>query len=359
MRLILPLAGGISASALAAGLMPPTDNAEDFCGRPPVDLTGLSLEELYNLDIVQPNVLGGHTHPSGQIMFGYEYMHTRMSGLYQGTHTISPAQAFAQGFTTVHTGMDMDMHMFELMYAPTERLTLMGMLPYKRMSMEHLVNTGATFGQTAHGIGDFEAIALFTVLGDIHKGGNRLIFNAGMSFPTGSINATDHAEGNPNNPQVLLEYPMQLGTGTYDLKPGLTYLGDSGRWTWGAQTVETVHLGHNSHSYTVGDEYRLSAWASYSVTEWFAPSVRADGRWLENYSGRDPGLAANHTPEARPDLRGGRRLDLLFGVNFFAPRGFLKGTRLMIEGGVPVYQDLVGPQLGTAWMLSAGLSYAF
>src|SRR5579863_334906 len=120
MRWILPLAGGISASALAAGLMPPTDNAEDFCGRPPVDLTGLSLEELYNLDIVQPNVLGGHTHPSGQIMFGYEYMHTRMSGLYQGTHTISPAQAFAQGFTTVHTGMDMDMHMFELMYAPTE-----------------------------------------------------------------------------------------------------------------------------------------------------------------------------------------------------------------------------------------------
>ena len=31
----------------------------------------------------------------------------------------------------------------------------------------------------------------------------------------------------------------------------------------------------------------------------------------------------------------------------------------MFEGGFPVYQNLDGPQLGTAWMLSAGVSYAF
>ena len=86
---------------------------------PAHDLTGLSLEQLSQLDIVQPNVLGGHTHPAGEIMFGYTYMHTHMSGLYQGTREISPAEVFAEGFSAVHTEMEMDMHMFDVMYAPT------------------------------------------------------------------------------------------------------------------------------------------------------------------------------------------------------------------------------------------------
>jgi len=322
------------------------------------DLTGLSLEQLYNLDITQPNVLGGHTHPAGQTMFGYQYMHMNMSGLYEGAREISPADAFAKGFATVHTEMEMDMHMLELMYAPTDRLTLMAMLPYKEMSMKHLMTNSMRFSQSADGIGDLEVMALYTILGDIHKGGHRLLLNAGVSFPTGSINVKDHAGGDPNRPLVLLEYPMQLGSGTYDLMPGVTYLGDAGPWSWGAQTVETVRLCRNDHGYRFGDQYRVSAWAAYGVTDWFAPSVRLDGRWWEDVAGADPGISPA-TPEGRPNLRGGRRLDLLFGLNFYIPRGVLKGSRFMVEGGFPVYQHLDGPQLGTAWMFSLGWSYAF
>jgi hypothetical protein len=95
------------------------------------------------------------------------------------------------------------------------------------------------------------------------------------------------------------------------------------------------------------------------VTDWFAPSLHVDGYWWEDVHGSDPGLATNPTPEGRPDLRGGRRVDLLFGINFYVPKGPLKGGRLMVEGGIPVYQDLDGPQLGTAWILSVGCSYAF
>lgn len=325
---------------------------------PTGDLTGLSLEQLYNLDIVQPNVLGGHTHLVKEIMFGYGYMHTKMSGLYQGSREISPADVFAQGFSTAHIRMEMDMHMFDAMYAPTARLTLMAMLPYKQMSMLHLRSNNTRFTQNAEGIGDLEVMGLFTILGNIHKG-HRLVFNAGVSFPTGSIDVKDHDGGNPSNPPVLLEYRMQLGSGTYDLMPGLTYLGEAGRWSWGAQTIETVRLGRNDHGYRFGNQYRLGAWTAYGVTDWFAPSLRLDGNWWEDVIGSDPGLDANHTPEGRPNLRGGRRIDLLFGINFYVPQGLLKGTRLMVEGGFPVYQHLDGPQLGTAWMLSVGSSYAF
>ena len=326
---------------------------------PAHDLTGLSLEELSQIDIVQPNVLGGHTHPAGEIMFGYYYMHTHMSGLYQGTREISPAEAFAEGFSTVHTEMEMDMHMFDVMYAPTERLTLMAMLPYKTESMLHLRNDNTRFTQSADGIGDLEVMALYTVFGDIRKGGHRLVVNAGISIPTGSINVRDHNGGDPSLPLVLLEYPMQFGSGTFDLMPGLTYLGDTGRWSWGALTIETVRFGRNYHGYRFGNQYRVSAWGAYGVTDWFAPSLRLQGNWLEDIQGSDPGLATNTTPEARPNLRGVHRLDLLFGINVYVPKGPLKGSRLMVEGGIPVYQHLDGPQLGTAWILSVGCSYAF
>jgi hypothetical protein len=342
----------VTASAMDMG------GADGSGASKPRDLTGLSLRELYDMDIVQPNVLGGHTHTAGQIMLGYEYMHTHMAGLYQGSGQVSPATVFAEGFGTVHTSMDMDMHMVDVMYAPTERLTLMAMLPYKQMTMQHLTSTHTTFVQNADGVGDLEAMGLITILGDVHSGG-RLILNLGVSFPTGSINVHDHASGNPNNPEVLLEYFMQMGSGTYDLLPGLTYLGDYESWAWGAQTLETVRFGRNDHGYRLGDEYGLSGWAAYGVTDWFAPSVRLNGQWWNNITGDDPGLAHNTTPEARPNLRAGRRLDLLMGLNFYVPKGFLKGNRLMIEGGFPVYQYLSGPQLGTAWMLNVGWTYAF
>lgn len=323
------------------------------------DLTGLSLKELYNLDVVQPNVLGGHTHPTGESMFGYDYMHTHMAGLYQGSRELTPAEAFAQGFGAVHISMEMDMHMLEVMHAPTERLTLMAMLPYVQMSMEHLRSNYTRFPQSTEGIGDFEVMALYTILGDIHKGGHRLVLNAGASFPTGSINAKDHHGGDPTQPKDVLEYFMQHGSGTYDLRPGITYLGELERWSWGAQTIETIRLDRNDHGYRLGDQYRASAWVSYGITDWFAPSLRLDGNWWEDINGSDPALAGNTTPEGRTDLRGGRRLDLLFGLNLYVPKGRLKGNRLILEGGLPVYQHLDGPQLGTAWMFSLNWSYAF
>ncbi len=328
------------------------------------DLTGLSLEQLYNLDVVQLNVLGGHTHPAGQIMFGYDYMHMNMGDVYNGSNKISTSEVFAKGFSTAHINMDMDMQLFELMYAPSDRLTLMAMLPYKEMSMLHQQANGNRFTQHASGIGDLELMGLVTLLGDIREcckqdGCNRLVLNLGMSIPTGSVNLADHKGGNPNLPKVQLEYPMQTGSGTFDLLPGLTYLGEKGRWCWGAQTIENIRLGQNSAGYTFGNVYRVSAWGSYGVTEWFAPSVRLIGKWWENVDGTDSRLDDNTTPEGRPYLQGGRRLDLLFGLNFYVPSGRLKGNRLMLEGGFPVYQNLDGPQLGASWMLSVGWNYAF
>jgi len=320
----------------------------------PADLTQLSLEELLDVEITPINVLGSHTHPRGQWMLGYRYMTMSMKDYLSGTDRVSRPQVLRR-YNNLHTNMHMGMHMFELMHAPTERLTLMGMLHFRQMTMDHVDRAGARFGTESSGLGDTTLMALHTFVGDTHSR-HRVLANAGVSFPTGSINQRDET---PSNRRAKLEYPMQLGSGTFDLIPGITYLGEAAPWAWGAQAMATVRLGRNENNYRFGNQYRLSAWGVYRVTDWFAPSLRLDGLGWGNITGRDPELNPLANPESDPRRQGGRRLDLVVGTNFYAPKGKFKGHRLTLEGGVPIYQSLSGPQLETDWQVSVAWNYTF
>ena len=56
---------------------------------------------------------------------------------------------------------------------------------------------------------------------------NRIKFNLGMSFPTGSNHNIGGAVGATNGSYNITEafYGMQPGTGTFDLMPGVLYAG--------------------------------------------------------------------------------------------------------------------------------------
>jgi hypothetical protein len=319
------------------------------------DLTALSLEELLQLEITTVNVLGSHTHLEREWMLAYHYMLMDMAGYRDGSRSLSNAQVLRR-FPTIHTSMEMQMHMLELMYAPSDDLTLMAMLPYHDMVMNHRTRMGHQFRTESSGVGDLQVMALQTLYGDARKGGHRVLFNAGISVPTGSI---DKRDDTPTARNVKLEYPMQLGSGTVDLMPGLTYLGDSKHWAWGIQTLGTVRLGRNDNDYRFGHRFNANGWVVYKINDWLAPSLRLDGQFWGNVKGRDPELNPRGNPESNPRLQGGRRVDLLFGLHLYAPRGSWKGTRLTIEGGFPVYQSLSGPQLERDWQLNVGVSRVF
>ncbi|MDX1411838.1 MAG: hypothetical protein R3351_06745, partial [Nitrospirales bacterium] len=55
-----------------------------------------------------------------------------------------------------------------------------------------------------------------------------------------------------------------------------------------------------------------------------------------------------------PNLRGGQRLDLLGGANVLFPEFMGYETRLAVEYGQPIYQNLNGPQLATDHVLWLG-----
>ena len=313
------------------------------------DFTKLSLEQLMALDVISINVLGTHIHPAGQWMIGYTYMLENMNGNLEGTHSVSNSQVL-KSFNVSPTNMTMQTHMLQVMYAPTDNLTLMTMLPYIIKSMNHVMSDGTQFTERSEGPGDLHASALYTFFStnDLR---HRLLLNAGVSFPTGSINRSMGGS--------RLEYPMQLGSGTVDLMPGLTYLGQGERMAWGAEFIPTIPVGQNSNDYRLGDRIRLSGWGESKLTDWLALTGRVTAQQWGNIHGADPTLDPSDEPTKDVSAQGGRRIDLLVGFNAYFPSGGFKGLRLAIEVGAPVYQYLNGPQLQTTWIIGAGLQWAF
>ncbi|MEM6837768.1 MAG: transporter [Cyanobacteria bacterium P01_C01_bin.120] len=297
-------------------------------------------------------VMGDHTHEQGEVMLSYRYMFMDMDGNRDGTDSLSTAEVL-QDFPITPTSMTMQMHMFGAMYAPTNELTLMAMVPYILKEMDHATRRGTEFTTNSEGFGDIRLSGLYKVLDQNRQ---RIHLNLGLSFPTGSIEERDTT---PAGPDQILPYPMQIGSGTFDLHPGVTYLGQSGRWSWGSQAMGILRLGENSNGYRLGNQLMLTAWGARSWTDWFSTSVRLGGRTLGNIDGEDDRLNPNLIPTANPDLRAGTQLDLGLGLNFYVPQGALQGARLAVEFNLPVYRSLSGPQLETDYSITAGLQAVF
>lgn len=298
-------------------------------------------------------VMGDHLHKAGDWMLSYRFMRMDMEGSRDGTDRISTQDVFDRGYMMAPTSMTMEMHMVGLMYAPSDRVTLMGMLPYVHTEMDGVTRMGVPFTARAEGVSD---IKLTSLIGLFHRPGLRVHVNLGVSLPTGSI---DERDDTPAAANAKLPYPMQLGSGTYDLLLGATFGGRSERWSWGAQGLATVRTGENDNHYRLGNRYETSVWVSRAFRAGPSGSVRIHYQDWDDVHGADPDLNPVMSPSADPGLRAGRRADLLLGANFYGNNGVFKGQRLAFEVGVPVYQDIDGPQLETDLIYTLGWQYGF
>lgn len=310
----------------------------------------------HNYDLGRPDshapygVMGDHLHKTGEFMFSYRFMRMEMDDNAVGSDTISDAEVFtSQGFPVAPTRMTMDMHMFGAMYAPSDKLTLMAMLPLLDISMDHLVvPMNVRFTTETSGIGDIKLGGLYSLY---KQGAHSVHLNASISLPTGS---TDERDDTPAMANAILPYPMQLGSGTYDFLPGITYTGQSSRWSWGAQLMGTIRTGRNDEGYTLGDKLEATSWIAHKWNDSFSTSFRLAVTSWGDVDGADGRLNPNMVPTANPSLRGGDRIDALVGLNYK-----LGGFRLAAEVGTPIHQDLDGPQLQTDWISTIGVQYAF
>ena len=313
-------------------------------------------------------VMGNHVMPRGKFMLSYRFGRMEMSGLRFGTNDLSADRAtnipnrFAgmpgmpPTLRVIPHEMSMTMHMFGAIYGATDRLTLMAMLPYVRKDMTMITYQGAT-GTTVLGRNKVSTEGL----GDIRIAGTYGLYNAGrtsltatlgLSLPTGSITEKGRMLSPMNMRHTRrLGYNMQLGSGTFDLYPALSYQSGKGKTGWGGQVSGIIRLGENDEGYARGNEAALTAWISYRAAPWVSLSGRIEGRHVGKIDGIDRQIMGP-APGANPDFIGGDSVTLFAGADFSPQRGALKGHRIGLEIGVPVYEDLNGPMLRRDWQLA-------
>lgn len=281
---------------------------------------------------------------AGKWMVGYQFVLDRMAGNLSGTDKIGE-ESILQRFFATPTDMTMQMHMAMGMYAPTDKLTFMAMLPYVRKTMNHLDADRARFAERTDGLGDIEVRGLYSVY-QTKAPRQWLLMSGGIGLPTGSINATMDGK--------RLEYPMQIGSGTFSVLPGITYLGQSLPWGWAADVNSTVRLGRNANDYRLGNRYQASVSLTRILTKAVSVSAGARGELWGNNRGADVMLDPTDEPTKDPNLQGGKRLSALMGLTIHPPTGFFGSQHFHVQGELPAVQSLDGPQLKRTWVIRLG-----
>ncbi len=342
-------------------------------------------------------VMGDHMHEEGGWMFSYRFMNMHMDGMRSGTDDISADEVATMPnalagemmrmgnmpdgsprmmmvpptYRISPIDMDMQMHMFGAMYGYSDKVTLMAMVNYVYKDMKLQTYRGPVgtdvvgrFNTTTSGIGDIQVGGLFKLSeGPVHN----LHWNLALSLPTGSIREDGAVLPpfagmmTPAGEKVDIDrlgYPMQLGSGSFDLLPGITYAGRKGDLTWGGQLKATIRLHENSENYRLGDIVEGTAWLAHSWAPWISTSARIAARSEGNIRGRDEVITGG-MPLSDPDNSGRDQVDLILGVNMLAQEGMFKGHRLAFEVGGPVYEDVEGIQMSNDWSATIGWQKAF
>lgn len=297
--------------------------------------------------------MGDHMHGKGEWMFSYRYMFMDMEDLKQGSDDASNDDAFANYMVTP-TKMPMNMHMLGAMYAPGDKITLMAMINYLSMEMDHITRMDGTFTTEAKGFGDTQVSLLYRFF---NKNRNTLQGQIGFSIPTGSVEEMDVTPASAPN-ETVLPYPMQVGSGTFDSNLALTYLCQGGTTSFGSQLRGVLRFGESSRGYRYGNRFSLNNWFALKAADWLSVSVRLEGLLIGEIEGADPNLNPIMVITTDTKNSGGSFINGGLGFNIYVPSGALKNLRFGFELAVPVYQDVNGIQLKIKETFTGGVQYA-
>jgi hypothetical protein len=296
--------------------------------------------------------MGDHMHKMGEWMVSYRYMTMEMDGLLKGSDSVAPTM-MATGFMTnmLPTEMTMDMHMFGTMYAISNKWTLMGMINYldNEMTMQSRM---MKMGSESSGLGDTKIAGLYDLAQ--WDSGRRMHLKLGLNLPTGSID--EKHNGN------ILGYGMQLGSGTYDFEPAITYLAQTENYSYGAQLGGILRIGENDQDYTLGNRFEAALWGARKITDSFSASAKFDYSSQSEIDGAHKGLTTmqkNMSPGNQASSQGRDITTFGLGLNYYFQNNGLSGHRLAAEWETPIDQKVNGVQLELDSVWTLGWQYAW
>lgn len=294
-------------------------------------------------------VMADHGHKYGEWMLSYRLMYMGMKDLKDGVNSTSASDTFSStSYMMAPKTMTMWMHMVGIMYGVSDKVTLSLMLPYLSNSMTVARKMqGDEISMESSGIGDISLNSIVTLSEDE---AHRFITTLGFFAPTGSI------EQDKNGSR--LGYPMQTGSGSYALQPALVYTKFWQNFSVGIQQGIKLYVGRNDAEYRRGSNYFVNIWGSYELSQNFSGSVRLAHNAVDPIIGSDSNLNAMMAPPNNSRLQHGNTTVIHLGGNWLGT-SFAHGHRVAFEVGMPVYQDLSGPQMKTGVIGMLGWQKAF
>lgn len=337
---------------------------------PPTDLTELDIEEILALHIRQGDL---PTQQPRRWSIGYRLVFARFDGNRDGTDDLSVEDVIwdrdggetrtTDNFPVVPLEINQQAHMFEIGYDMGRSLSLNLLIPFIHQSTDHcsIITGFEDFIISSSGIGDIRLSASRPAWQAERQ---VIVLNLGLSLPLGSIDEIGRTPRDANR-DTQLPYTMQIGSGTFDLMPGIVYSGGADRLKWGAQARATMRLGETDRDYTLGNRLSASGWVQKPMKSGIEPLVRLTLQKWGRIEGRDTDLQIDALPVSPfpaavtdPSKFGGTKLHASVGSAISLDEGFLAGHTLQIEMGLPVYQHLNGPQPKEVYRLSAGWKWS-
>ena len=312
-------------------------------------------------------MLGHMLDAQGDWMFGLRYGYARQDGdVLHGTRKARDAEIAARGCEDIPCvsapkTMTMQMIMVDVSYAPTSWLNLMLMPSFVAMKMD--VRPLDSAAPDVHGSHDHESggvgdTGMYALVQLFETPGHALHAGVGLSAPSGSVDEKD--DRSHQQERGYTHYGMQLGSGTWDFLPSLTYNGAWRRVSFGGQLSGTVRLeDENDSGYALGDVFQATGWAGFALTRWLSATARGLYTWQGQIRHEYDRRHDESGPMDFPSNYGAQYVDLGLGLAAAATSGPLAGQRLALEWLQPLRDDVDGYQLERVGSLQASWSLAF
>ena len=338
-------------------------------------------------------VFGADMPPDGKLVFSIIPQFANLSHTLIGTRRVSSEEVVAtvpwfRSPTAKLRGVPQNVAVaaqtVALAYGVTKDLSLVVTAGMVEKNLDFLTFKGATgitrLGMSYTGtdsLADFTASAIYRIYQDpIH----RIQLNLGMSFPTGGDHNTFtllQADGTYLTSRAF--YAMQLGTGTFDVMPGVVYAGKLEKWSWGlsyrgrfpltvnSQSLEgnpvqaakdllAAGIAFDQQGYRYGDLHEFCGWGGYTWIPGLTTTFRVNASLQGPIRGFDPNIRGK-AQAANPNFYGGQRVELFGGATISGKFIGLDDMTVALEAGIPVYQNLNGPQLSKNWQAGMALRW--
>jgi hypothetical protein len=233
----------------------------------------------------------------------------------------------------------------------TEDFTFMAMASYLKKDMLLRNVSGATFNTGSEGLGDTKLSIIDNLNRYGYSGWSTMVT---LSLPTGSTSREDNT---PLGANTRLPYPMQLGSGTYDVTPAVTYQCQCYGVDVGSQVYATFRIGDGEEDYRLGNQFGLKAWAGKAWTEAFSTGVNLSWVSQSGISGADAKLNPNMVVTADSENTGFNKASLGFDASY--KPAILNGLELVGAYEEPIYEKVDGIQMKSQRMLTLGLRQVF